>query len=258
VVRFGEFKAMLGPQLAHPERLRDAHRLSCRVRVFESARVQRLDTLASEILRGASGQLLPLTPALAARLEIAELAAPRGGFPKADREPGLIFPGERAVRLEMWNDPTASAPPSPQARTLTAEDAPASVAAPAAPAPVALGPKKTIPDRFLAPWQFAMSRDEAVYDLNMEATRPGFRSLIDRWFGAATSGREFRKWQILLTGKSLDDQLWTVRPPLRDLSNRLVRDWARRTLEAAGYDPDAMSLEWEIYWRRRSAGTRAR
>jgi len=54
---------------------------------------------------------------------------------------------------------------------------------------------------------------------------------------------EFRKWQILLTGKSLDDQLWTVRPPLRDLSNRLVRDWARRTLEAAGYEADIVGLD---------------
>ena len=100
-----------------------------------------------------------------------------------------------------------------------------------------------------------MSRDEALYDLNMEAARFGLGSLIDRWLGAARSGREFRKWQILLTGRSLDDQLWAVRPPRRGLSNRLVRDWARRTLEAAGYDPGAMLLEWEIYWRRKGAGT---
>jgi len=260
VVHFGEFKAMLGPQLLHPERLRDEHRLPCRVRVFESARVQRLDTLASEILRGASGQLLPLTPALAAKLEILELAPPRSALAKADREPGLIFPGERGVRLEVWNDPTASAPPSSQAPTRIVEEssATASVVASAATAEEARSLKKAIPDRFLAPWQFAVSRDEALYDLNMEVARSGLGSLIARWFGAAKSNREFRKWQVLLGGKSLDDQLWAVRPPLRGPLHRVVRDWARRTLEAAGYDPDAMLLEWEIFWRRKGAGARPR
>ena len=254
VVRFGEFKAILAPRLVHPERLRDAHRLACRVRVFESGRVRRFDTLASEILRGASGQLLPLTPALAAKLEIVELVPPRSVHAKADPELGLILPGERVVWLEVCDDPTALAPPIPP-RTTTTPDPPPAAAVAAPPMAEARGPKKTIPDRFLAPWQFAVSRDEALYDLNMEAARFGLGSLIDRWLGAARSGREFRKWQILLTGRSLDDQLWAVRPPRRGLSNRLVRDWARRTLEAAGYDPGAMLLEWEIYWRRKGAGT---
>ena len=216
--------------------------------------VQRFDTLASEILRGASGQLLPLTPALAAKLEIVELVPPRSVHAKADPELGLILPGERVVWLEVCDDPTALAPPIPP-RTTTTPDPPPAAAVAAPPMAEARGPKKTIPDRFLAPWQFAVSRDEALYDLNMEAARFGLGSLIDRWLGAARSGREFRKWQILLTGKSLDDQLWAVRPPRRGLSNRLVRDWARRTLEAAGYDPGAMLLEWEIYWRRKGAGT---
>src|SRR5215471_2751914 len=35
VVPFGSFKQMLASQLAHPERLRDAHRLPCQAEVFE-------------------------------------------------------------------------------------------------------------------------------------------------------------------------------------------------------------------------------
>jgi hypothetical protein len=243
VVRLGEFKTMLAPQLAHPERLRDAHRLSCRVRIFESTRTQRLDTMATDVLGGASGQLLPLTSALAARLAIAELVAHRG--PSPDREPGIIFSGERVARLEVLDDPTLAAAPVPdEPRPPVAEEK-------AAAAPDIRGPKKTIPDRYVAPWQFAMSRDEAVYDLKMEAARPRLRAFFDRLVGAARSRRDFHKWQVLLSGKSLDDQLWAVRPPLRGATSRWVREWASLTLEAAGYDPKGMASEWEIYWRRK-------
>jgi hypothetical protein len=51
VVRYGEFKEMLHPQLAHPERLRDTHYLSCYVQVYEASVAQRLEWLATAVLR---------------------------------------------------------------------------------------------------------------------------------------------------------------------------------------------------------------
>ena len=259
VVQFGPFRAVLGPQLRHPERLRDQHRLRCRVRVYEATRAQRLETLRTELFNGAGGQLLPLTGALAARLELTDLVShPRTA--SMHHEPGLVFPGERVVKLEVIDDPTAAAP-TPRVEAPT----PPVAAVPAAPLPPVAAPetetpsdtrpvatvKKTIPDRFLGPWQFAMTREEAVYDLNARRTRSRLARLIDRMRGALTSRGDFYKWQILLGGKNPDDQLWTVRPPRGGLSNDGVRTWARLALEAAGYDPDAMLPEWEIFWRRR-------
>jgi hypothetical protein len=96
-----------------------------------------------------------------------------------------------------------------------------------------------------------MTRDEAVYDLNADRRRSGFARVIDRVRGVLTDRGDFRKWPILLGGKSPDDQLWAVRPPRGGLTNESVRTWARLTLEAAGYDSDAMLFEWEIFWRRK-------
>jgi hypothetical protein len=248
IVRFGEFKTMLGPQLLHPERLRDAHRLSCQVRVFEAARKQRLDAFAADVLGGASTQLLQLTPALAARLDIGELISARAHHV---REPGWILPGERVVLLAVLHDPTAMAVASPPpAGPVGAADR----VTPPADAP---RPRATIPERFLAPWQFAFSRDEAIYDLDQRSSRP-WRSLIERLVTAPLAGREHRKWQALLAGRGVDDQLWAVRPPRGWLTSGEVRAWARRTLESGGYDASAMLREWEIYWQRKGEGTRAR
>jgi len=35
------------------------------------------------------------------------------------------------------------------------------------------------------------------------------------------------------------------------VSHTAIREWARKTLEAAGYDSQAMLPEWEIFWRRK-------
>jgi len=61
LVRFGDFKPALAPQLAHPERLRDSHRLLCCVQVYEVTGVQRLETLAAAVLgdKARAGQLQP-------------------------------------------------------------------------------------------------------------------------------------------------------------------------------------------------------
>jgi len=52
-------------------------------------------------------------------------------------------------------------------------------------------------------------------------------------------------------GKSLDEQLWSIRPTRRALADRGVRQWASKTLEQAGYNSETMLLEWEIFWRRK-------
>lgn len=257
VVQLGPFREVLGPQLLHPERLRDQHRLRCRVRVYEATRAQRVDTLRTELFKGAGGQLLPLTGALAARLELTDLIShPRTAA--MHHEPGLVFPGERLVKLEVIEDPTAVvSPPRSDTRAPAVTEAPAAplpvVAAPDPPSemrPVNL-PKKTIPDRFLGPWQFTMTREEAMYDLDAGRTKSPLARVIARVRARLTSRGDFHKWQILLAGKNLEDQLWAVRPPRGGLSNDAVRRWARLTIEATGYDADATMLEWEIFWRRR-------
>ena len=69
--------------------------------------------------------------------------------------------------------------------------------------------------------------------------------------GGMLFNSEFRKWQVLLTGKSLDEQLWAVRPPKGASGHPFIREWATRTLEFAAYDSRSMLTEWEIFWRRK-------
>ena len=249
IVRFGAFKHVLGPQLRHPERLRDSHRLLCRVQIYEATHTIRLERLVADVFEGASGVLMPLTPALASALEITDSMARTRPSPTSSREPGTIVAGGRVVRLSVIDDPTA-VPPSP------AETPPSTGAVPtsahAGTVPPAGGTMKTaIPERFVGPWPFTVSRDQAVCDLNDDRARSWLRRLVDRLRGAAIGGRERRKWRSLLQGRSLDDQLWAVPPPPGGLCDREVHDWARRTLAAASYDADAMLLEWEIFWRRK-------
>ncbi|MBZ5701865.1 MAG: hypothetical protein LAN84_08455 [Acidobacteriia bacterium] len=266
LVRFGDFKAMLAPQLAHSERLRDVHRLPCYVQVFESPRDQRADSFFEAIQAGAksTAPIQPLQDEVVAMLGLAGflLRRPRP-LRQANREPGLVLSGDRFFRLTLGTDPTAESrpassatPPKAQAEAQEqAEAEPAPVAPAAAAAPLAPPParftKSEIPSRFLKAWEFQISRDEALYDIHMAASR-GLRASLVRRMRRWLHGREeFHKWQALLCGKDADDQLWAVRPPRESLSGPAVRDWARRTLDAAGYDAAAMLLEWEIYWRRK-------
>jgi hypothetical protein len=118
------------------------------------------------------------------------------------------------------------------------------------------GSKTAIPEQWVKPWEFQISREEALYDMQAAASsRGGLLALIRdmaNWFGRRKAWREaWRKWQSLLAGKSLDEQLWAVRPPRGMISRSDVRDWALRTLGRAGYDPRVTLVEWEIYWRRK-------
>src|SRR4030095_16433384 len=98
--------------------------------------------------------------------------------------------------------------------------------------------KTTIPERYIKPWEFKLTRDEALYDMNVTATFAGWISSLSKWLKGWIRGRgELKKWQVLLSGKSADEQLWAVRPPKRGISHSAIRDWAYKTLETAGYDP---------------------
>jgi len=118
------------------------------------------------------------------------------------------------------------------------------------------GLKTAIPEQWVKPWEFQISREEALYDMRAAASSRGglltFIRSLTNWFGRRTARREaWRKWQALLSGKSCDEQLWAVRPPRGMIACPAVRDWAIRALEWAGYDPRVMLVEWEIYWRRK-------
>ena len=114
------------------------------------------------------------------------------------------------------------------------------------------GLKTAIPERYIKPWEFKSTRDEALYDMNVRATFAGWFSSLTARLQSWIRGRgELKKWQFLLNGKSADEQLWAIPPPKGGVSHPSIRDWARKTLETAGYDPRTMLLEWEIFWRRK-------
>jgi len=112
--------------------------------------------------------------------------------------------------------------------------------------------KTAIPEQWVKPWEFRLSREEALYDMQFESASGNSIFGPVRNLGRRLGSRQsFRKWQSLLFGRSLDEQLWDVRPPSTQLAQPEVREWARRTLDQAGYDARAMLTEWEIFWRRK-------
>jgi hypothetical protein len=156
---------------------------------------------------------------------------PEGGVPNA-----ASYAGRQSVPPE-GAAPNASRQPPPEVGTQNAS---------------AQCLKTMVPEQWIKPWEFQISREEALYDMlaaaaSHSATLAFIRGLTDR-FGHRQA---WRKWQALLAGKSLDEQLWAVRPPRGLVSGATVRDWARQTLEQAGYDPRVMLAEWEIFWRRK-------
>ena len=250
VVCFGSFKPMLAPQLTHPELLRDVHRLPCYVQVYEATTPQKFEALARAACgdRASLSDVQPLTHALAMQLQLAPLlSAPARIPPSAHRESGVVLPGERVFRLQLANDPTADEPPpktvESSAVVRPSSDAPASTQA-------AL--KTAIPECFLKPWEFRTSREEALYDLSCACTFLGWLSgKLRRLAHCLAFRRELRRWQVLLSGKSIDEQLWGVRPPRGGLTHRFVQSWAKNAIDLGGYDPRNMLIEWQIFWRRK-------
>jgi len=178
------------------------------------------------------GQLQLLTPSVALQLELDSVLPPSRSR-AAGRAAGMLLPGDRVVRLRPTHDPTADEPEP-------LRDSP----------PQSL--KTSIPDRFARPWEFQTSREEALYDLSCASTVLGsLGSKLRRLIHCLAFHREFRKWQVLLNGKTADEQLWSVRPPNGGLTHSFVRAWAQSALQLAGYDPRNMLTEWQIFWRRK-------
>jgi hypothetical protein len=258
VVRLGDFKALLTAQLAHPERLRDSHWLPCYLQVYEPCAPQRLDSLAASALGdpALAWQLQFLSDALARRLGLTALLKPR---PRPQisanaRRPGDILPYERLFRFQIERDPTAEDTPlNDDNQAVNPTGAPRTPMRNRDSIPVAgIGLRKSIPERMIKPWEFRVTRDEALYDMNVAKAFAGCFSSLARWLkGLIRHRSETKKWRLLLSGKSADEQLWAVRLPRGGVSHPAIREWARKKLEAGGYDPQVMLLEWEIFWRRK-------
>jgi hypothetical protein len=253
VVWWGEFKEILAHQLAHPERLRDTYRLPCYVQVIEIERAVSIAELAaiykSETEREA--RLYVLTDEIAAKLDLVLPLRPASP-PDARRQPNTLTVHERVFRLLAVNDPTIdvatlkskrspfSKPEDNETKAKTLE-----------PIAAAVSVKEAIPSRFVKDWEFRISREEALYDMNAKPTLSGLmRSLLRRLF-TGNARNEISRWQTLLAGRSGDDQLWAVCPPKGMLAHPFVSAWANRALELAGYDPQKMFSEWQIFWRRK-------
>lgn len=236
VVTWGDFKEILAPQLAHPERLRDTYRLPCYVQVVETNRDVTIDELAEEFATkdARPKPLYFLTDEIAAKLELTSLLPPVPRGTSSARTPNVLLAHERVFRLLVANDPTVDVGSS---RKL-ANSAPSN-------------PKKTsIPNAFIKEWEFKISREEALYDISERSLFSTLRKFARRLRVFKHHG-EFRKWQTLITGKSIDDQLWSVRPPTNMLGHTVVREWLKKSLELGGYDSELMIREWEVFWRRK-------
>ena len=250
VVRWSDFKEILSQQLANPHRLSEQYRLPCYVQVIETDRVLSVDelarTYASENER--NKKLYHLTDEIAGKLDLISMLPQRPLQQlDIDRPPNTLLPHDRLFSLLVANDPTVDvASPIKTAATATAS------------APVtseslskAISAKDSIPANFLKEWEFKISRAEASYDMK---AKPSLGSAIRNMFRRLRVfklRREVRKWQVLMSGKNADEQLWAVRPPTEMPGPAFVREWAVKTLELAGYDSQKMIFEWEIFWRRK-------
>jgi hypothetical protein len=94
--------------------------------------------------------------------------------------------------------------------------------------------------------------EEALYDLSRASTFPGWLGAnLRRLLHCLAFRRELRRWQVLLSGKSVDEQVSSVRPPRGGLMHPLVQLWTKNAIELAGYDPRKMLTEWQVFWRRK-------
>jgi len=277
-VSFGEFKTQLSAQLAHPERLRDTHRLPCCVQLYRVTLDQpRADVARRLFGAGASAtDLLMFTPDVARRLQLPPPRVAR--FDAAGSDSPFLSAGQEIVELRVIHDHTQDAPrneeaPPPGDRGRASQRAPQPVseaprpsasaaATPAAavmprvePAPVATAApaiRTEIPARFLTP-DFKLTREEALFDMTVAASARGVLQAIRRVARTFARRGELERWRALLDGRERDEQLWQVQPPRAAFTDRRSRDWVRRALTLGGYDIEHMLREWELYWRRRGA-----
>ena len=274
-VCFGEFKSQLSAQLAHPERLRDTHRLPCCVQLYRVTLTQPRADVARRVLgAGASAaDLLMFTPDVARRLQ---LPPPRHAPPRTDenmRESPWLTAGQEILELRVIHDHTQDAgrdegaevsrerapakPPVTRSAPVEApRPAPVEAKPPAPvmpredPAPTATAVRTAIPPRFLLSPDFKLTREEALFDMTVAASARGPFEAIRRIARTFLRRGQLERWRALLDGRERDEQLWQVRPPLVALTDRGSREWVRRALTLGGYDTEHMLREWELYWRR--------
>ena len=252
LVQLGDFRAMLTPQLAHAERLRDAHRLPCYLQLYEATTAQPLTALAAELGCDAfPNQIQFVTESVSRVLGLQGLPRrPHAVVPQYQRPPGMIFPYERVFRLRVAQDPTADARLAGGAGKAQANAAGSAPSGQAAEGPQQR--KNSIPERFIKPWEFKLAREEALYEMHAGSIfGSALASIVRRLSICFAKRHQWRHWQQTLRGKNFDDQLWGVIPPKDGLSHPKIRRWALETLESAGYDSNTMLLEWEIFWRRK-------
>lgn len=254
VVTWGDFKEILAPQLAHPERLRDTYRLPCYVQVVETNCDVKIDELAAEFSTkdARPKPLYFLTDEIAAKLELTSLLPPLPAKTSTTRTANVLLAHERVFRLLVANDPTVNVSSfKKQQRTsepTTTSESSGFNGKVTTPDGAIL--KRSIPSAFVKEWEFKISREEALYDSGDRSLFTVLRKFTRR-LRVFKRQSEFRKWQVLITGKSPDDQLWSVRPPGNMLDHAVVREWVKKTLDLGGYDSNLMIREWEIFWRRK-------
>jgi hypothetical protein len=254
LVAWSDFKPMLAAQVAHPERLPETHRLPCYAQIYEIMSAQRIEALAAVALKPGQDrqQLQLLTEEMAGKLRLESMWEKRRRIPPPiRREPGVLFAHDWVLQLHLAKDPTIAEPRAAYkqpAANSKAVETPAATADPDLEKETARL-KKSIPQQFLQAHEFQYSREEVLYDMRLENF-----SGNSRWrrLKILLKGRaRLRKWNVLLSGRNLEEQLWAVRPPTGMLPQPEIRDWARQTLAQAGYDPQTMLPEWEIFWRRK-------
>ncbi len=238
-----------GPRALQPRLVRGDILSDSAGRLYERCgpQIKPLHRLASGP-RGEVLELLPLASPVAAadaprqfQRMFADRGRRRGIRPHVTPQPTLeVRPTETFARPATA--PSSLKPPKPEAPTSVAQ-----ASAEAAPL------NTSIPAEWNQPWEFRLSREEVLYDLQQEAAGRSslvnaLRQLKRRW----NQPTALRKWQSLLAGESLEEQLWKVRPPAGQGAHPQVRDWAQQTLALAGYDARVMLLEWEIFWRRKA------
>ncbi len=117
VVHWNEFRSLLESQIAHPERLRDSHRVGVRAQVYELTRPQSLGELAESITgdRDRVSELTILTDTLAALLDYAASAtADASGLTSGQR--GNLDVDGHTVRLQLVTIPRRPRRPLPGRR----------------------------------------------------------------------------------------------------------------------------------------------
>lgn len=244
-LRYGDFATLLGPQLAAPERIGADYEIGAYLQVFDSARAIAPEEAARWVF-GDEGQALPFgswNTELAQRLGVA--LGSRDGRRAAAESPqaGGIGAGRRFFALRVASDPTAAIGTSAPA-------GPARAAA-AVPGAAAAAPRRSVPPALLCAVPPTRTRDQAIAAMQQPPDAAGWWQRLLRASRVSRTAR--RDWQQRLAGRSLDEQLWGVAPPLHGLGDAALREWVQRTLRLAGYELPRMADEWEIFWRCRGA-----